>query len=280
MIRISAVIALLAALTACATNVAGRRQLMLVSEQQAIAASKQQYLQTMDKLGSEGKLVTDPRMVKRISIITGRLVAQAIEVRPETKSWEWSVRIIDDAKTINAWCMAGGRMAIYTGLIRKLDPTDDELAQVMGHEISHALLNHTAERMSMAMASQLGAVAAGVATDSGAVMAGTAGLAQLGLLLPNSRASEAEADRVGMEIAARAGYDPRAAATLWQKMAKAGGAGPPQFLSTHPSPGNRQQALAALAPQYMALYQAPGERPLYKLSAAPKTTSGAKATVR
>jgi predicted Zn-dependent protease len=280
MLRLLAIAACITAVTACATNVAGRRQLMLVSEQQAIAASKQQYLQTMDKLGSEGKLVTDPRIVKRISVITGRLVAQAIEVRPETKSWEWSVRIIDGPKTINAWCMAGGRMAIYTGLIQKIDPTDDELAQVMGHEISHALLNHTAERMSMAMASQLGAVAAGVATDSGAVMAGTAGLAQLGLLLPNSRGSEAEADRVGMEIAAKAGYDPRAAATLWQKMAKAGGAGPPQFLSTHPSPGNRQQTLAALAPQYMALYQAPGERAIYKLSAAPKKTSGTKATAR
>lgn len=257
------------ALAGCATNVAGRRQFMLVSEQSAIAQSKTAYVQTMSKLGSEGKLVTDPAVTRRVSEITGKLIAQAIQYRPETKDWEWSVRVIDEPKTINAWCMAGGRMAIYTGLINQIDPTDDELAQVMGHEISHALLNHTAERMSVAMATQIGAVGVGIATESGAAMGGAMALGQLGLLLPNSRASEAEADRIGMEIAAKAGYDPRAAATLWQKMEKAGGSGPPQFLSTHPSPGNRQQSLAALAPQMMAYYQAPGARPVYKLAAAP-----------
>lgn len=273
---------LLALLTAsCATNVAGRRQLMLVSESSAIAQSKQAYVQTMSKLDAEGKLVTDPKLVNRVNTITGRLIAQAIAYRPETKAWEWSVRVIDDPKTVNAWCMAGGRMAIYTGLIQKVDPTDDELAQVMGHEISHALLNHTAERMSMAMAAQIGVVAAGVAADSVGVAAGAEALAQLGLLMPNSRGSESEADRVGMEIAARAGYDPRAAVTLWQKMEKAGGKGPPQFLSTHPSPANRQQALAALAPQMMAWYRAPGARPVYQLAAQPPAAAtGTKATAR
>jgi predicted Zn-dependent protease len=191
------------------------------------------------------------------------------------------VEIIDEPKTVNAWCMAGGRMAVYTGLIQKIDPTDDELAQVMGHEISHALLNHTAERMSMAMATQLGAVAVGVASDSGGAMAGAAVLGQLGLLLPNSRASEAEADKVGMEIAAKAGYDPRAAATLWQKMEKVGGKGPPPFLSTHPSPANRQQTLAALATQNMAYYQKPGARPVYQLAKkTPVKPEGAKAAVK
>jgi predicted Zn-dependent protease len=257
------------AVAGCATNVAGRRQFMLVSEQSAIAQSKTAYVQTMNKLGSDGKLVTDPAVTKRVSEITGKLIAQAIQYRPETKDWEWSVRVIDEPKTINAWCMAGGRMAIYTGLINQIDPTDDELAQVMGHEISHALLNHTAERMSVAMATQIGAVGIGIATESGAAMGGAMALGQLGLLLPNSRASEAEADRIGMEIAAKAGYDPRAAATLWQKMEKAGGSGPPQFLSTHPSPANRQQSLGALAPQMMGYYQAPGQRPVYKLAAAP-----------
>jgi predicted Zn-dependent protease len=268
-------VALTLLLAACATNVAGRKQFMLVSESSAIAQSKQAYVQTMSKLGSEGKLVTDPKLVQRINTITGRLIAQAIQYRPETKNWEWSVRIIDEPKTVNAWCMAGGRMAIYTGLIQKIDPTDDELAQVMGHEISHALLNHTAERMSMAMATQLGAVATGIATESGAAMAGAAALGQLGLLLPNSRGSEAEADRVGLEIAAKAGYDPRAAATLWAKMGKAGGKSPPQFLSTHPNPANRQQTLAALAPQMMPYYEKPGPRPMYTLAAAPPEATGA-----
>ncbi len=282
MTRTTLVLALVALLvSACATNVAGRRQFMLVSESSAIAQSKQAYIQTMSQLDSEGKLVSDPKIIKRVNTITGRLIAQAIRYRPETQAWEWSVQVIDDPKTVNAWCMAGGRMAIYTGLIQKIDPTDDELAQVMGHEISHALLNHTAERMSMAMATQLGAVATGIATDSGAAMAGAAALGQLGLLLPNSRGSEAEADRVGMEIAAKAGYDPRAAATLWQKMGKEGGDGPPQFLSTHPSPANRQQTLAALAAQMMPYYQQPGERPMYQLAANPPAkTAGPKATAK
>jgi predicted Zn-dependent protease len=135
----------------------------------------------------------------------------------------------------------------------------------MGHEISHALANHTAERMSVAMASQLGAMAVGVASDSAAGMAAAQTAAAVAITLPNSRASETEADRIGIEIAAKAGYDPRAAATLWAKMAKAGGGGPPQFLSTHPAPGNRQATLAALAPQFMDEYQAPGARPVYAL---------------
>jgi predicted Zn-dependent protease len=278
--RVLSLAVLAVTIAGCATNVAGRRQLMLVSEQSAIAQSKQAYVQTMGKLSSEGKLVTDPAVTNRVSEITGRLIAQAIKYRPETEKWEWSVRVIDDPKTINAWCMAGGRMAIYTGLINKIDPTDDELAQVMGHEISHALLNHTAERMSRAMVTQVGAIGAGIATDSAAVMGGAMALGQLGLMLPNSRGSEAEADRIGMEIAAKAGYDPRAAATLWKKMEQAGGKGPPQFLSTHPSPANRQQTLTALAPSMMGYYQAPGDRPMYRIAAAPAKTAGTKATAR
>ena len=254
--------------TACATSPTGRRQLMLVSEQQAISASKQQYAQTMGQLRTEGKLVTDPKVLNRIDTITGRLISQAILMRPETKNWEWSVQVIDDPKMVNAWCMAGGKMAIYTGLIQKVEPTDDELAQVMGHEISHALANHTAERMSVAMASQLGVIAVGLGTDSAKNAALAQGAALLAVTLPNSRTSETEADRIGIELAAKAGYDPRSAATLWQKMAKAGGNGPPQFLSTHPAPGNRQATLAALAPQMMQYYEAPGPRPVYPLSRA------------
>jgi predicted Zn-dependent protease len=152
--------------------------------------------------------------------------------------------VIDEPETVNAWCMAGGRMALYTGLIQKVDPTDDELAQVMGHEIAHALANHTAERMSIAMASQMGVIAVGVASDQpGRNMALAATAAQLAVLLPNSRTAETEADRIGIELAAKAGYDPNAAATLWQKMGAVGGKNPPQFLSTHPAPGNRQQTL-------------------------------------
>jgi len=278
--RSASALLILTLASACATSPTGRKQLMLVSEQTAISASKQQYVQTMGKLQSEGKLVTDPKVLKRVDTITGRLISQAILMRPDTKSWEWSVQVIDDPKMVNAWCMAGGRMAIYTGLIQKVDPTDDELAQVMGHEISHALANHTAERMSVAMVSQVGALGVGIASDSAAGMA-AAQVAAAGLYtLPNSRSSETEADRIGIELAAKAGYDPRAAATLWQKMGKAGGSGPPQFLSTHPAPGNRQATLSALAPQMMPYYEAPGPRPMYKLARTPMPTSGAKSALK
>ena len=263
--RIAALAMAMVLLAACATSPTGRKQLMLVSEQQAISASRQAYVQEIGKARQAGKLVTDRRLLNRVEVITGRLVAQAVRMRPDSAKWEWSVEVIDEPKTVNAWCMAGGRMAIYTGLLQQVDPTDDELAQVMGHEIAHALANHTAERMSVAMASQAGVIAAGILADnSGAAMASAAVAAKLAVDLPNSRTAETEADRIGIEIAARAGYDPRAAVTLWQKMAAVGsGKAPPAFLSTHPSDAQRQQRLGALAPGMMPLYQAAGERPTH-----------------
>lgn len=145
-------------------------------------------------------------------------------------------------------------MAVYTGLFEKLKLTDAEFAQIMGHEISHALANHTAERMSRAMATTLAVVALGIASDRPAATMGAAALAaKVALELPNSRTAESEADRIGIELATRAGYDPDAAVTLWQKMGALGGAKPAEFLSTHPAPGNRQAALAALTPHMRQL---------------------------
>ena len=227
---------------ACATSPTGRTQLMLVSEEQAISSSRQAYAQEMTKYQQEGKLVTDPKLLARVRKITERLVAQAIMTGPTARNGSGVCRSSTIRKMVNAWCMAGGRMAIYTGLIQKVDPTDDELAQVMGHEIAHALANHTAERMSMAMAGNLGVLAAGAMSDNpGQSMAVAATAAQLAVQLPNSRAAETEADRIGIELAAKAGYDPRAAITLWQKMGKVGGGAPPAFLSTHPSDAQRQE---------------------------------------
>jgi predicted Zn-dependent protease len=256
--------ALLMLVAACATSPTGRKQLMLVSEDTAIKSSRQAYAQEMGKYQKEGKLVTDPRVLERVRTITERLVAQAVKARPDSAKWQWSVQVIDEPKTVNAWCMAGGRMAIYTGLILKVDPTDDELAQVMGHEIAHALANHTAERMSTAMAANAGIIAAGLMSDKpGQAMAMAAAAATVAVKLPNSRASENEADQIGIELAAKAGYDPRAAATLWQKMGKVGGGAPPEFLSTHPSDTTRQQRLGALAPKMMQYYQPQGTHPTY-----------------
>jgi len=265
MMKFSSVLlmAMLLMLTACATSPTGRKQLMLVSEDSAIKSSAQAYVQQVGTLQKEGKLSRDKELIKRIDTITGRLVTQAILMRPATAKWQWSVAVIDDPKTVNAWCMAGGRMAIYTGLIDQIKPTDDELAQVMGHEIAHALANHTAERMSVAMASSAGIIAAGLMSDKpGTAMATAAVAAKLAVDLPNSRTAETEADRIGIELAARAGYDPRAAVTLWQKMgAVGGGRSPPAFLSTHPGDAQRKDRLNALVPQMLPYYQAPGARP-------------------
>jgi predicted Zn-dependent protease len=254
-------------LTACATTPTGRRQLTLISEKRAINVSAQVYDSEMATLYKEGQLVQDPVLLNRIDIITGRLIAQAIEIRPESADWNWSVEVINDPKMVNAWCMAGGRMAVYTGLLIKVQPTDDELAQVMGHEISHALANHTAERMSIAMASAAGVVAVGIISNRPlAAMGATAAAASLAIKLPNSRKSETEADEIGIELAAKAGYDPRAAITLWQKMAAVAGDGPPQFVSSHPSPGNREETLRGLVPEMMPYFEADKERPVYKLA--------------
>lgn len=241
-------------LVSCTTSPTGRSQFMLISPDAAIVESRKAYLSTVNELASERKLLHDPLLADRVAVITGRLVTEAIRLRPDSASWEWSVALIDDPETVNAWCMAGGRMAVYSGLFSKLELTDDEFAQIMGHEIAHALANHTAERMSRALAINLGVIGAAVASDRPGVAAGGAVVAaKLALELPNSRTAESEADRIGIELASRAGYDPAAAVTLWQKMGSLSESRPPQFLSTHPAPENRQQKLAALVPAMNAL---------------------------
>ena len=244
----------LAVLSACTTSPTGRSQFMLISPESAIVESRKAYLSTVDELDQQNKLLDDPVMADKVQTITGRLVTEAIKLYPQSADWEWSVAIIDDPETVNAWCMAGGRMAVYTGLFEKLKLTDAEFAQIMGHEISHALANHTAERMSRAMATTLGVVVLGVMSDRPvATMGGAAMAAKVALELPNSRTAESEADRIGIELATRAGYDPDAAVTLWQNMGSLGGSKPAEFLSTHPAPENRQAALAALTPEMRKL---------------------------
>ena len=131
-------------LTACSTSPTGRSQLMIVSPTTAIVESEKAYISTMNELDSNKQLLTDTAWVNRIQTISGRLITEAVSLYPKSKDWQWSVAIINDPETLNAWCMAGGRMAIYSGIVIKLDLTDDEIAQIMGHEIAHALANHTA----------------------------------------------------------------------------------------------------------------------------------------
>jgi predicted Zn-dependent protease len=268
-----ALILAIMALAGCESNpVTGRKQFMLVSESTAISESKQAYIALLQPLAKDGKIDSDPATVARVHEITGRLIAQAIKYRPETKEWEWSVKVIDDPKTVNAWCMAGGKMAIYTGLIQQIKPTDDELAQVMGHEISHALAKHSAEKMSRAMAMQVGLGALAITQNdsryAGLTLTGAQVAAIVALELPNSRTAESEADRIGIELAAKAGYDPHAAVTLWEKMAKVGGGdgkSRTDFLSTHPAPVKRMETLAQLVPQMMPYYEDKSPRPTYPL---------------
>jgi len=189
-----------------------------------------------------------------------RLINVTGAFRPDAPRWAWESNVIT-SNDVNAWCMPGGKIAVYTGLIEKVKPTDDELAAVMGHEIAHALREHGRERASQAAAQSIALSIGGALLGLGD---NSVQLAQIitdvTFNLPNSREDEVEADRIGVELAARAGYDPHAAVTLWQKMGQVGGSAPPQFLSTHPSPQNRQKDLTAYAERVMPLYEAARKR--------------------
>ncbi len=237
-----------------------RQQTMLLSSQEVNRSAAKAYQQELKKAAAKGALNRDPGQVARVRVIALRLANASGAFRPDAPRWAWESNVIT-SKEINAWCMPGGKMAVYTGLIDRLRVTDDELAAVMGHEIAHALREHGRERASQAMAqgmaiSVLGAVLG--ASNSSVQLAQV--VTDVTINLPNSREHEQEADRVGVELAARAGYDPRAAVTLWQKMARASGGGPPQFLSTHPSPQNRIRDLQGYAARVMPLYEASRRR--------------------
>ena len=236
-----------ALMAGCATSPTGRQQFMLVSPEAAISMAEGAYMDTLRQFARVGKLMNDPLLAERMARITGRLVAVAVQEYPHTAGWEWSVALVDDVAVLNAWAMAGGRMAIFRGLIETLDLSDDEIAHIMGHEIAHAIANHHAERMSMVMAQNLAISVVKQNTEANSQAAPIANtVATVALNLPNSRTGEEEADKLGMRLATRAGYDPQAAVTLWQKMADHGGARPPEFLSTHPDPASRIKALSAL----------------------------------
>jgi predicted Zn-dependent protease len=234
----------------------------LVSEKEAEQQSALAYQQTLKEAETKKVLNTDSQETQRVRAIAQRLIAQVGVFRPDAQKWKWEVNV-QDSKEVNAYCMAGGKIMVYTGLLDQLKPTDDELAQVMGHEISHALREHTREQMSRARAQQLGllglAAAVGVATknadNAGAALAVGGGIAAVALTLPNSRTAEHEADEMGLELAARAGYNPQAAISLWQKMSAQSGGKPPEFLSTHPADANRIADLQRLIPKVQPLYE-------------------------
>ncbi|MFL9925651.1 M48 family metallopeptidase [Herbaspirillum lusitanum] len=232
-----------------------RKQQMLVSSQEMNAAADKEYVQLLNEQKAKGNLNRNAAQVQRVRAIANRLIPQTGVFRPDALKWNWEVNVITSDEA-NAWCMPGGKIAVYSGLIDKLKITDDELAAVMGHEIAHALREHARERASEQ-------AVAGSAISIGSSLLGIGDLgkqgaqyAYMGLMgLPNSRSHETEADRIGVELAARAGYDPKAAITLWQKMAKIGGAEPMKFMSTHPSSADRISDLTVYAERVQPLYQ-------------------------
>src|SRR5215831_1847266 len=216
----------------------------------------------MDKSAADayakGQLNQDPAQVARVRAIANRLIPSTAAFRSDAPGWKWEVNVIT-SNEVNAWCMPGGKIAVYTGLIKSLNITDDELAAVMGHEIGHALREHGRERASEQMVQQLGVSLLGVFVgDIGAQLSQT--ILDVTLSLPHSRTQETEADRIGVELAARSGYDPRAAVSLWQKMGKLGGGKPPEWLSTHPSDETRTRDVQSYAERVMPLYEAARSR--------------------
>ena len=232
-----------------------RSQMMMVSSREMESAASQSYQKIIQQAGQKNALNRDKEQVERVRAVARRLIPATGAFRPDAPNWRWEVNVLS-SNDLNAWCMAGGKIAFYSGIIEKLDLSDDEIAAIMGHEIAHALREHARERASQAMVTNIGVAVLGAALGVG--QAGTdliGSVAKVSFELPNSREHETEADRIGVELAARGGYDPRAAVVLWQKMAKANSNQPPQWLSTHPSNQSRQQDLAQYAARVMPLYE-------------------------
>ncbi len=246
--------------TSAGTVGVDREQTMLVSSAEVNRSAEKAYAQTMQEARAKNRLNRDPGQVHRVRSIAGRLIPPTAVFRADAPGWRWETNVIS-SNDLNAWCMPGGKMAVYTGLIEKLALTDDELAAVMGHEIAHALREHGREKVGQAagvdLAATIGGVIGafyGVDANVGKSVLGAAG--ELAFMRPNSRGMEQEADRIGVELAARAGFDPHAAISLWEKMARVSGSGTPQWLSTHPSHESRLSDLRVYADRVKPLYRA------------------------
>ncbi len=254
---------LLIFLFGCATvPMTGRHQLSLVPESELTAMSVDQYHQLL----KESTLSHDEAQVAMIQQV-GKDIAYAAEqflnqngMGDQVKNYQWEFNLIQEDSTINAFCMPGGKVAFYTGIL-PLTQNDNGVAIVMGHEVAHAIANHGGERMSQVLLQQLGAVSLGVAlnnksaeTQQWAMVAYGVG-SQVGIMLPFSRTHESEADHIGLNLAAMAGYDPREAVPFWERMSRMGGGRPPEFLSTHPNPEKRVANLEKLMPEALQYYE-------------------------
>ena len=239
-----------------------RKGLHLVPDSELTSMSYQEY----NKVLKTSKLSTDVAKVSMVRRVGQRIAAASEDLLRETgrgadlRNYKWEFNLIEDDKTVNAWCMPGGKVAVYTGLL-PISQDDNGLAVVMGHEVAHAIAKHGNERMSQGLLAQFGAIGLSLA------LAGNPGVtsdlfmqaygvgAQVGFLLPYSRVQESEADHIGLILMAKAGYDPRGAITLWQRMNAKGGARPPAFLSTHPAPESRIREMESQIPEALKYYR-------------------------
>jgi predicted Zn-dependent protease len=267
-----------ALLAACATTTnsgsvgVDRPQLLLVASEQVNADAAVHYLQRTSAARSRGQLNPDPAQTERVRGIAHRLIQHATAFRPTFAGWNWEVNIVDSPQ-VNANCAPGGKIVVYTGLLTRLAPTDDELAGLIGHEIAHALREHTREQISQRVLADSAVRAAVQSTTRDPKLVGQVARfsADLIFLLPFSRQMESEADAIGLELAARAGFDPRKAANFWRKMQAAGGASQPEFFTTHPSHERRVAETERLAEVVLPLYAA-APPPLGQSSAGVSTT--------
>jgi predicted Zn-dependent protease len=246
-----------------------RQQLMMASQSEVERLSAISFNEQNKKAQDKKILITSGPQYDRLINVANRLIPQTAHFRDDTQKWNWQLSLIN-APILNATCAPGGKITFYTGIIDELKLNDDEIAAIMGHEIAHALREHGRERLSQAMAqSAITNIALAAAGGYGAQINAANQVAQYVLVLPNSRQHESEADAIGVELAARAGYNPRAAISVWQKMMKATqGKNPPEFLSTHPSGETRIEQLSALMPAVEPLYRdapkASGSNPTMK----------------
>ena len=256
-------LSLLTLLLACANTTrsgavgVNRSQFMLASSSEVDRLAAISFNEQNQKAKEKNALITSGPTYDRLKTISNRLISQTGIFRDDTRQWNWQLVLIN-ATTLNATCAPGGKITFYSGLIEQLNLTDDEIAAIMGHEIAHALREHGRERLSQSMAqSAITNIAMMAAGGYGSAISAANQAAQYVLVLPNSRQNESEADAIGLELAARAGYNPQAAISVWQKMIKANqGKGPPEFLSTHPSGETRIEQLTELMPAVEPLYKA------------------------
>lgn len=247
-------------ISGCASSTAGgvvgvdRSQLMLVSAEEMNQQADLAYDEVLKNAKAKNTLDTNAKITKQVNKVASRLIAQVGAFRPDASKWQWQVHTIDE-DILNAWCMPGGRIVVYSGIIKRLNLNDAELAAVIGHEMAHALREHSREQASSEELKNVGLVAvASIFKLGGVAQTGLNLAAKYTFSLPFSRSHESEADAIGTELMARAGYDPKEAVSVWQKMQAVSGQSTPEILSTHPSNQTRIEELSKIAAKLEPIY--------------------------